>query len=88
MVQNANLTKFKSQNLAKSKKGIKIYNKPSNLGFFTPKAKEAFTELKQVFTKALMLTHFKLDCYIQIEINISSYAIGGVLSQLISEMGN
>ena len=53
--------------------------------FLTPSAREAFNQLKQAFTKALILWHFDLESYIRIVINILSYAIGGVLSQLTSD---
>ena len=69
------LSKFK--NLSKSKKIVR-------LDFFTSGAKLAFTKLRQAFIKALILHHFDLERYIQIEINISGYAIGRILSQLIS----
>ena len=51
-------------------------------GYLTPDAKQAFTQLRQAFTKAPILWHFDPECHIQIETNVSSYAIGGVLSQL------
>ena len=55
--------------------------------FLTSKAKLAFTQLWQVFTKAPILCHFDLKCHIRIETNVSSYAIGGILSQLASNLG-
>ena len=48
-------------------------------------AKLAFTELRQAFFKAPILHHFDPDCHIRIETDASSYAIGGVLSQLTSD---
>ena len=42
----------------------------------------AFTKLRQVFIKALIFYHFNPECDIRIEMDASSYAIGGVLSQL------
>lgn len=51
--------------------------------FLTSKARKAFNYLKQAFTEALILRYFDLELYIRIEINVSSYAIGRVLSQLI-----
>ena len=48
--------------------------------YLTPNARQAFTQLKQAFTKALILEHFDLECHIQIEIDASGYAIGDVLS--------
>ena len=50
--------------------------------FLTSGAKETFNQLKQAFTKALILQHFNPKYYIRIETNASNYAIGGVLSQL------
>ena len=35
-----------------------------------------------MFLKALILYHFNPECYIQIETDVSGYAIGRVLSQL------
>ena len=48
--------------------------------FLTPDARRAFTQLKQAFTKALILWHFDPDCHIRIETNAFGYAIGGVFS--------
>ena len=53
--------------------------------FLTPSAKEAFNQLRQVFTKALILRHFDPECHIWIETDALGYAIGGVLSQLTSD---
>ena len=50
--------------------------------YLTPKARLAFTQLRKTFTNAPILRHFDPECHIQIEIDISGYAIGGVLSQL------
>ena len=61
----------KSKNLSKS-----------TLDFFTPGAKLAFTKLRQAFFKAPILHHFDPERHIRIETDTSSYAIGGVLSQL------
>ena len=44
--------------------------------------KQAFTQLKQTFIKALIFQYFDPKCDIQIETHLSGYAIGGVLSQL------
>ena len=65
----------KSKNLFKSQKTV-------GLDFLTPGAKLAFTELRQTFLKAPILYHFDPDRHIRIETDVSSYAIGGVLSQL------
>ena len=68
----------KCKNLFKSKKAI-------GLDFLTPKARLAFTKLRQVFVKAPILHHFDLKRHIQIETDASGYAIVGVLSQLTSD---
>ena len=65
----------KVQNLFKSKKMIQS-------DFFTPGAKLAFAELRQMFVKALILHHFDPKYDIQIETDASGYAISGVLTQL------
>ena len=66
----------KSKNLFKSKKMI------GSLDFFTPRVRLAFTKLRQVFVKALILHHFDPEHYIRIEKNVSGYVIGKVLSYL------
>ena len=68
----------KVQNLSKSKKMVQS-------DFFTPGAKLAFVKLRQAFVKALILHHFDLERHIRIEIDVSGYAIGRVLSQLTSD---
>ena len=55
--------------------------------FLTLDTRRAFTELRQVFTEASILRHFDLECHIRIKTDASSYAIGGVLSQMTSETG-
>ena len=42
----------------------------------------AFIKLRQVFIEALILNYFDLKCYIQIEMDISDYTIGGIFNQL------
>ena len=49
--------------------------------FFTLGARLPFTELRQTFVKALIFYHFDPKRHIQVETDISGYAIGGVLSQ-------
>ena len=51
-------------------------------GYLTTKARLAFIQLRKLFTKALILQHFDLECHIWIKTNASGYTIGGVLSQL------
>ena len=53
--------------------------------FLNPGARKAFNQLRQAFTKALILRPFDLECHIRIETNASGYAIGGVLSQLTAD---
>ena len=50
--------------------------------YLTPNARQAFTQLRQVFTKAQILRRFDPKYHIQIETDASGYAIGDVLSQL------
>ena len=50
--------------------------------FLTPNSKKTFNYLQLAFIKAPILRHFDLKNHIQIEIDISSFAIGRVLSQL------
>ena len=69
----------KSKNLPKSKKRVRSSD------FLTPRAKLAFTELRQAFLKAPILHHFDPERHIRIETDASGYAIGGVLSQLTSD---
>ena len=71
------------QKLSKSKNSSKF--KKRELGFLTPRAKKAFTKLRQAFIKAPILHHFDSERHIQVERNKSGYAIGGVLSQLTSD---
>ncbi len=50
--------------------------------FLNSKARKAFTKLRQAFVKAPILNHFDPERHIQIETDTSSYAIGGIFSQL------
>ena len=52
-------------------------------GYLTPEARQAFTQLRQVFTKAPIFQYFDPEYHIWIEIDASGYAIGGMLSQFI-----
>ena len=72
----------KSKNLFKSKKLTKSKKAVRSSDFLTPRAKLAFTKLRQVFLKAPILHYFDLKLHIRIEIDVSSYAIGEVFSQL------
>ena len=64
----------KSKKLSKSKKTVRSFN------FLIPRAKLIFTKLRQAFVKALILYYFNLKHHIQIEINVSGYAINRVFS--------
>ena len=64
-----------SINLSKSKKTV-------GSDFLTLVAKLMFTKLRQAFLKAPILHHFNSERYIWIEMDVSGYTIGGVLSQL------
>ncbi len=80
----------KSKNSAKAKtlKFVKVRSPgiaPEARLFLTPEARLAFTRLRQAFTEALILHHFDLERHIRIEMDECGYAIGGVLSQLMSD---
>ena len=58
---------------------IRAMKKPN---FLTPNTKKVFNYLQLAFIKAPILWHFDLKSHIQIKIDISGYAINGVLNQL------
>ena len=78
-----NLSKSKKSENAKS--GVQTYfgamEEPT---FLTPDTKEAFNQLRQAFTKVLILQHFDPEYYIRIETDALGYTIKKVLSQLTS----
>ena len=80
---------FKSKKLKNNKSRnltyVSIFKATREPTFLTLDAKEAFNYLRQTFIKALILWHFDPECHIWIETNPSSYAIGGVLSQLSTD---
>ena len=47
---------------------------------WTEKQEEAFRELKEQFTKELVLVALDLDKKMRMEVNVLDYAMGGVLS--------
>ncbi len=53
--------------------------------FLTPKARKAFTKLRQTFVEAPILNHFDPEHHIQIETDVSGYAISRIFSQLTSD---
>ena len=65
----------------------KKLSKSKNPTILITNAMQAFTQLKQGFTKAPILSHFDLDGHIRIEIDTFSYAIGDVLTQLTLDSG-
>ncbi len=48
--------------------------------FFISRARKAFPKLRQAFVKTLILNHFNLERYIQIEMDVSGYTMGGILN--------
>ena len=54
-------------------------------GYLTHGVKQAFTQLRQAFTKAPILQHFDPECHIRIETDVSGYVMSGILSQLTLE---
>ena len=76
-VRKKDLKTSKSKNLFKK---LPKSKKTVGLDFFTLGAKLAFTKLKQAFLKTPILYHFDPEHHIQIETDVSDYAIGGVLS--------
>ena len=71
---------FKFKNLFKSRKLSKSKETVRSSDFLTPKTKLAFTKLRQMFFKVLILHHFDLECQIRIETDISGYTIDRVFS--------
>ena len=53
------------------------------MDYLAPETKLAFTELRQAFLKASILHHFEPEYHMRIETDVSGYAIGRVLNQLI-----
>ena len=76
----------KSKILVKSKNHDFPKSRTEKVGtsFLAPEARLAFTQLRQAFVEALIFYYFDPESYIQIETDLSGYAIGGVLSQLSS----
>ena len=58
------------------KKGRNLYkSKKTEPSFLTSRAREAFTDLRQAFIKALIFYHFDQERYIRVETDASGYAI-------------
>ncbi len=84
----------KGPKTAKSKKWIRAEkseaSRAKNLSsqsgsFLIFEARKAFIELRKAFVEAPILNHFDPKRHIQIETDVSGYAIGGILNQLISD---
>ena len=69
----------KDRKLAKSDFTKPIYG-AEDPNFPTPNTKQSFTQLGQVFTKALIIQHFDPKRYIRIKTDALGYAIGSILS--------
>ena len=70
------LVKSKNHDFPKSK------IEEAGTGFFTPKTRLAFTQLRQTFVEARILHYFDPESNIRIKTDVSGYTIGGVSSQL------
>ena len=57
----------------------------AGLNFLISGAREAFNNLRLIFTKTPILWYFDPEGHIRIETNALGYAIGNVLSQLASK---
>ncbi len=80
------MAKSKKWIQAKKSKVFRAKNLNSQSGLFLiPRAKKAFTELRQAFVKALILNHFDPEHHIQNETDASGYTISGIPSQLTSD---
>ena len=79
-----NLSKSKKPKNAKSAFSSYI-GATGKSNFLMPEARKAFNRLRQVFTCTPIFWDFHPECHIQIKTNASGYAIGGILSQLISD---
>ena len=53
----------------------------------TNKALKAFSTLKRLFASVFMLVHYDLTRWIMLECDASRFAIGAILSQLVSQTG-
>ena len=86
-VDNSKFVETSGGNERKSAKSdfTKPVRKAEEPSFLTPDARQAFTQLRQAFTKAPILQHFDSEHYIQIKTDASGYVISGVLSQMTTE---
>ena len=63
-------------------RSINLFNTENILWNFDEQCKLAFSSLKQAFTMAPVLTHYKPDCPLVIETNASDYALAAILPQI------
>ena len=83
------IVKLAKSKLTKLKKaGLPNTKANSKTDFLTPKAKKIFIPLWKAFKEAPILRHFDPKRHIRIENNVSGYAIGEVLSQMILDYSN
>ena len=75
MTKSKILVKFKNHDFPPNSRNIE-----AGPGFFTPKARLAFTKLRQIFVEALILYYFNPKCHIQIKTDASGCAISEILS--------
>ena len=89
-VDNSEVIGSSDANERKSAKSdfIKPMHRAEEPSFLTPDARQAFTQLRQAFTKAPILRHFDPKRHIRIETDASGCVIGDVLSQMTSETGH
>ncbi len=95
--QKSRKSQPKDQKTAKSKKWIRAKkseaSRAKNLSsqsgsFLISEARKAFTKLRQAFVEAPILNHFDLEHHIRIKMDVSGYAISGILSQLtLNDLG-
>lgn len=64
---------------------IKKLFKSKNLAFLTANTRQAFTQLRQTFTKTTILSNDDLERHIWIRTDVSGYVIDGILNQLTSD---
>ena len=88
-INNSEVIESSGKNERKSAKFdfTKPVRREKEPSFLTPDTRRAFTQLIQAFTEAPIFRHFDPECHIRIEIDFFGYAIGGVFSQMSSEMG-
>ena len=60
-----------------------MFKKSTGAGYLTSGTKKTINHLWHGFTQPPIFQHFNLKCYIWSETDVSGYAIGKVLSQLI-----